>query len=97
MPNLHRHLSPNPTPCGRTRREFLWEPGAGFTGLALVDLLSRAGFFNRLQAEDTAQLQGLLAPKEPHFKPRATRCVFFFMNGGPSQVELLRKRLRRRR
>ena len=23
-------------PCGRTRREFVWEMGAGFTGLALV-------------------------------------------------------------
>ena len=27
--------------CGRTRREFLWEAGAGFTGLALTGLLSR--------------------------------------------------------
>jgi hypothetical protein len=22
--------------CGRTRREFLWETGAGFTGMALA-------------------------------------------------------------
>jgi hypothetical protein len=84
----HRQLTPNQTPCGQTRREFLWETGAGFTGLALVDLLSRDGFFQKLQAGQQEQkLQGLLAPKEPHFKPRATRCVFFFMNGGPSQVD----------
>ena len=36
--------------CGRTRREFLWETGAGFTGLALTGLLSWDGFFNRAQA-----------------------------------------------
>ena len=27
------------TPCGRTRREFLWQAGAGFTGLALGQLV----------------------------------------------------------
>ena len=32
--------------CRRTRREFLWEAGAGFTGVALTGLLSQAGFFN---------------------------------------------------
>ena len=31
--------------CGRTRREFLWEAGAGFTGLALTGMLSGDGFF----------------------------------------------------
>ena len=25
---------PNPTPCGRSRREFLWQVGGGFAGLA---------------------------------------------------------------
>ncbi len=31
----------NPTPCGRSRREFLWQVGGGFAGLALLDLLAR--------------------------------------------------------
>ena len=26
--------------CGKTRREFMWETGAGFTGLALTGLLA---------------------------------------------------------
>lgn len=30
---------PNHTPCNRTRREFLWQVGGGFAGLALADLL----------------------------------------------------------
>ena len=28
------------TPCGRTRREFLWEAGGGFVGTALTALLA---------------------------------------------------------
>jgi len=30
---------PNHTPCGRTRREFLWQVGGGFAGLALAHLI----------------------------------------------------------
>ena len=40
-------FSPNPTPCGHNRREFLWEVAGGFAGLALFDLLSRDGFFRQ--------------------------------------------------
>ena len=28
--------------CGRTRREFLWEAGGGFTGVALASMLFHA-------------------------------------------------------
>lgn len=83
---------PNRTPCGQTRREFLWEAGGGFAGLALLDLLSRDGFFAR-QACAAADQQAageahyLLSPKNPHFPARARRVVFLFMNGGPSQVD----------
>ena len=31
---------PGSTPCGRTRREFLWETGMGFTGTALTAMLA---------------------------------------------------------
>src|SRR5512139_2828702 len=67
--------------CGRTRREFLWEAGAGFTGLALAYLLDRDGFFGRraLAAESR--------PAVPHFAPRAKSVIFLFMYGGPSQVD----------
>ncbi|MBP90382.1 MAG: sulfatase [Planctomycetaceae bacterium] len=30
---------------------------------------------------------GLLAPKQPHFTPKAKRVIFLFINGGPSQFE----------
>ena len=45
MAEQPRRYSPNPTPCGRKRREFLWEVGGGFAGLALIDLLMAAAAF----------------------------------------------------
>ena len=34
-------------PCGQTRREFVWQMGGGFAGLALTSLLNQDGFFGR--------------------------------------------------
>jgi Protein of unknown function (DUF1501) len=75
--------------CGRTRREFLWETGAGFTGLALTGLLSADGFFaNRASAgEAKTKFINPLAPKKPHFAAKAKSVIFLFMYGGPSQVD----------
>lgn len=85
--NASPRFAPNHTPCQRTRREFLWQVGGGFAGLALVDLLSRDGFFTA-QAADFADRKAFpLAPQTPHFAARAKRAVFLFMNGGPSQVD----------
>ena len=66
---------PNPTPCGLSRREFLWQSGAGFTGLALADLLT---------CDAAAATAGA---RLPHLPAKAKHCVFLFMNGGPSQVD----------
>jgi hypothetical protein len=76
--------------CTGTRREFLWQMGAGFAGLALADLLDRDGFFARRlnAAPPAADHSGPpLAPRPPHFAPKAKRCIFLFMYGGPSQVD----------
>jgi hypothetical protein len=76
---------PNRTPCGRTRREFLWQVGGGFAGLALIDLLSRDGFF--AQAGAAEAVGNPVAPKPPHFPAKAKHAVFLFMNGAPSHVD----------
>jgi hypothetical protein len=76
---------PNPTPCGRSRREFLWEVGGGFAGLALIDLLSRDGFFETKAFAEAPR--DPLAPKAAHFAAKAKHVVFLFMNGAPSQVD----------
>ena len=81
---------PNPTPCGRSRRQFLWEVGGGFAGLGLIDLLSRSDFFSTsANAADTASptQPNLMSPKPPHFATKAKHVVFLFMNGAPSQVD----------
>jgi len=67
-----------------TRRKLLSEAGAGFGALALIDLLSRDGFFAR---PAVAAATSPLAARPPHFAAKAKHVVFLFMNGGPSQVD----------
>ena len=80
--------------CGRTRREFLWEAGAGFTALGLADLLGLDGFFARPARASEADGTGAkprggnpLAPKPPHYMAKAKSVIFLFMYGGPSHVD----------
>jgi hypothetical protein len=72
--------------CGRTRREMLWETGCGFGAVALTGLLSGDGFFGRAHADET-KFVNPLAPKKPHFTPKAKSVIFLFMYGGPSHIE----------
>ena len=82
-------LASNRPPCGRTRREFLWQLGGGFAALPLIDLLTRDGFFeSRLQAAEPKRIGKARQPAQ-HFPAKAKNAVFFFMNGGPSQMDLL--------
>ncbi|MSR27191.1 MAG: DUF1501 domain-containing protein [Planctomycetaceae bacterium] len=62
-----------------SRRALLGQAGCGFGGLALADLLSR----------EEARGAAPLAPRAPHFPPRAKRVIFLYMPGGPSHVDLL--------
>ena len=72
-------------PCGQTRRESLWNMGAGFTGTAMTGLLASDGFFNQIHAEEPNA--NPLAPRDGHFVGRAKACIFLMMNGAPSQVD----------
>jgi hypothetical protein len=75
--------------CRRTRREFLWEAGGGFTGLAMAGLLTLDRFFSAdaHAHNDTPKLVNPLVPRPPHFAPKAKSVIFLFMYGGPSQVD----------
>ena len=57
------------------RRQALKTMGAGFGTL---------GWMNLLHAESQASP---LAPKAPHFAPKAKRVIFLFLNGGMSHVD----------
>lgn len=68
-------------PCGHTRREFVWQMGGGFAGLALASLLSGEGFFDRhVYGADAVS-------KPPQIPTQAKSCIFLMMNGAPSQVD----------
>src|SRR5437762_1300316 len=73
----------NPSPSHQpgltmlTRREMLQRLSAGFGMLSLAGLLGP----RLAAAEETG------AARFPHFKPRAKRVIFLFMNGGPSHVD----------
>ena len=79
--------------CGKTRRELLWETGAGFTGLALTGMLSADSFFAPpADAAPTANHQpsttsNPLAAKPPQLPGKAKSVIFLFMYGGPSQLD----------
>ncbi|MEC7564728.1 MAG: DUF1501 domain-containing protein [Planctomycetota bacterium] len=72
-------------PCGNSRREFVWEMGAGFAGLALSTLLDEDGFFeNYTKATDPANP---LSPRRAHRPTKVRSVIFLMMNGAPSQVD----------
>jgi hypothetical protein len=73
--------------CAGSRREFLWQMGAGFAGVALTALLDQDGFF-AAQAAAAAPDLNPLRPKPAHFPTKAKSCIFLFMYGGPSQMDM---------
>jgi hypothetical protein len=80
MHPLNQHAS-------RTRREFLTTTASGLGAMALGAMLSDDGL---LRAEDAidAPAASPLEPKPPHFEPKAKACIFIFMAGAPSQLDL---------
>lgn len=74
--------------CGRTRREFLWEAGGGFTAVALASLLGEDYLRSQAVAADgVTPYTNPLAPKKAHLTPRARSVIFLFMYGGPSHID----------
>jgi hypothetical protein len=73
--------SPLPHPLAITRRHFFHDCGVGLGKMALASLLTEA-FAPRAAAANP------LAPKPPHFTPRAKRVIHLFMAGAPSQLDL---------
>jgi uncharacterized protein (DUF1501 family) len=67
-----------------TRRHFFRDCGVGVGKIALAGLLTDA-----LPGQSTARAEANpLAPKRPHFTPRAKRVIHLFMAGAPSHLDL---------
>jgi hypothetical protein len=69
------------------RRQMLCSLGNGFGALGLASVLAGEGLLGSPVQAATSGASNPLAPKPPHFPPRAKRVIFLFMNGGPSQVD----------
>src|SRR5215212_2296273 len=75
-------------PLAASRRDFLFRAGNGFGALALSHLLERSAFANSgAENREDKKQSNPLAPRPPHFAPKAKAVIFLFMVGGPSQME----------
>ncbi len=80
--NCQDHLYRNQDPRQVSRRWFFEQCGVGLGRAALGSLLAGAGYAATAAGTDP------LAPKKPHFEPKAKRVIFLFMAGAPSHLEL---------
>jgi hypothetical protein len=78
MTRLNPHVVP-----ATSRRDFLFQAGCGFGGLALNYLLQQD---HRGLLAATAQ--NPLSPKAPHHTAKAKSIIWLFMEGGPSHLDL---------
>ncbi|HXG47668.1 MAG TPA: DUF1501 domain-containing protein [Methylomirabilota bacterium] len=79
--NCQDHLYRGHDPRLVTRRWFFEQCGVGLGAIALGSLLRHNGY-----AVPTGS--NPLAPRQPHFAPKAKRVIFLFMAGAPSHLEL---------
>src|SRR5436190_2038744 len=77
-------MNPQLTPPQHlTRRNFL--KSAGQFSLGAIALAAMGSNASTVLAPAAA---GPLAPKQPHFKPRAKRVIYLHMSGGPPHLDL---------
>ncbi len=67
----------------QSRRNFFRTCAGGIETIALANLLAGEG-----RAADSGSSLNPLAPKAPHFAPKAKNVIFLFMEGAPSQMDL---------
>src|SRR3954462_6485264 len=73
------------SPC---RRAFLARTAARVGRFGLAGLLLRSGLLAAAPAKPGENPPPGLAPRPPHFAPRAKAVISLFMHGGPSHVDL---------
>src|SRR2546422_1265383 len=82
--NCQCHLYRGQDPKRITRRWFFEQCGVGLGAIALGQLFGQSGYAAQGKVRDANPL----APRQPHFKPKAKRVIFLFMAGAPSHLEL---------
>jgi len=82
----------NPHVHGLSRRHFFKTSGLAAGRIALAGLMFPEALRAGLKATPPQSAVGLAHPALPglpHFAPKAKRLIYLFMNGGPSQMDLL--------
>jgi hypothetical protein len=69
----------------QSRRDFLTSTASGIGMLALASLFRDQGL---LAAETSPDAANPLAPRGPHFAPKAKSCICIYLEGAPSQLDL---------
>ena len=77
----------NRLPLPFSRREMLRLAACGFGSVAFSAMAAHAGAFPLFSGDDDEGAVSPLAPKKPHFAPRAKRIIFLCMAGAPSHVD----------
>ncbi|MBL9091491.1 MAG: DUF1501 domain-containing protein [Planctomycetaceae bacterium] len=73
----------------QSRRYFLGQAGYGLGVAALAQLLAADGHAKPTKSADAdADAVNPLAPKPAHFAGKAKKCIFIFLEGAPSQIDL---------
>src|SRR5947208_11326787 len=68
--------------AGVSRREMLCKCANGFGGLALAYLVA-----DKIASAAALAERNPLAPRLPHYEPKARSVISLFMDGGPSQID----------
>lgn len=74
----------------KSRRDFLLKSGLGLGAFSLSGAFG-GGFLNAANAADLAAAAGVvdpLAPKAPHFTPKAKSVIWLHQDGAPSSLDL---------
>lgn len=77
-------MNPFESKLNHSRREFLTTSASGLGGIALGSMLSQDGLLNAATAKDPNQFNAL----NSHQEAKAKACIFIFMAGAPSQLDL---------
>src|SRR5215469_5591982 len=67
-----------------TRRWFFRQCGVGLGSVALASLIGAENASGKIAPRP----DNPLAPRQPLFKPKASRVIYLFMGGAPSQLDL---------
>ena len=70
------------------RREMLTRCANGFGAIAAMALMADSGIASVLPQEAKRESTlNPLAPRRPHYAPKARNVIFLYMDGGPSQID----------